>query len=62
VPRVIEVTARRKDGKDDLVRISLESVRAEDLREKQERLYGRRPPRGFSRVVRIVEGRFVEQE
>jgi hypothetical protein len=62
VPRVIEVTARRKDGKDDLVRISLESVRAEDLGEKRERLYGRRPPRGFSRVVRIVEGRFVEQE
>lgn len=62
VPRVIEVTARRKDGKDDLVRISLESVRAEDLGEKRERLYGRRPPRGFSRVVRIVEGKFVEQE
>ena len=63
VPTVIEVTAHRADGKHDSVRMSLQSVRVADFSEKQRHgLFSRRPPRGFSRVVQVVEGRFIEQK
>jgi hypothetical protein len=62
VPGVIEVVARRPDGKDDLVRISLRTLRPVDFSARQQGLFSRPAPRGFSRVVQIVEGEFIEQK
>ncbi len=62
VPGVIEIVAVDDNGKEDMFRITLRSVRAQQFSQRQrEVLFNRPAPRGFEHIYRVINGELVEQ-
>jgi hypothetical protein len=62
VPSVIEIVTRARQNKNHSVRVTLESVKGDRFTaEQQKGLFGRRKPRGFKHVFRVLEGEVVEE-
>ncbi|MHC4497590.1 MAG: LolA-like protein [Planctomycetota bacterium] len=62
VPTVAEIVTSGEEGREDSVRISINSVKTVNFTDKaRDRLFTRPEPRGFRRVIRIVDGKPIEQ-
>jgi len=63
VPRLLTMVRRGVAGKDDTVRLTINSAAAADISQKQaDYLFVRPQPKGFDHVFTSVRGRWVEQE
>jgi len=63
IPRLLTMVRRGVAGKDDTVRLTINSASATDINPKQaEYMFVRPQPKGFDRVFHSVQGRWVQQE
>jgi hypothetical protein len=62
VPTLIEIVKSGQEGREDSVRISINTAKMVEFTEKaRDRLFTRPEPRGFRHVIRIVDGKPIEQ-
>ncbi len=61
VPGMIEIVSVDDNGKEDMFRITLGSVRAQQFSQRQRQaLFNRPEPRGFEHIYRVINGELVE--